>query len=749
MNQAVVIPKPKGNMQRPSTKRAESDVVPGANASAQSAKPRCTCGGGCPRCGGNSHSVGQVVQAKRRIGAVDDALEQEADRVSEQVLADAPSSAIAFGPLTLQRRSIPVAGNEGAVMLSTDSVDDAIAAGGAQITPDAADDMQQRFGQDFSHVRVHTGDAAHRSALALNAHAYTTGANIVFANGAYSPHSTAGRHLLAHELTHVVQQTGPRAGASTTSTNIQRHAASDVVQRDAADLGVRFNTAVSEADWDSAVRAVMEMTEADARTTIGALAMEGRGLLRDAAVRMDPAPDNRVVRLVEAVTAASVPAPAPRTVTAAEGDGVAEMSDVDKLLRALGYAFEDLGEEAVRELRNLLTPQAMAIMAGFVAAYLIAQMTPIGWVADGIALASLFIAAIFMGRLVFDVLQDLFAYFAAMDATADQQLRTAGRALARGVARAGIQIVILLLTRGIRGGSGGRGTPSAPPRAPPPPEYFEGVTSTGEIVRIPVEAIAETPAPRTASPFSRAPLVEPPIRPGLPGRAPLTPAEPPMTPTETPMTPQAPIEPPAAPAELPMETPAELAPDMTPADPLASSAPQLTTPSVPEPLIRLGEGRIPGRMPVPIPVPPSASWSPPEGEERRRDPGAYPLFWPSIFGPPTLFGTGITNFVRASQVERDESYGWEVRRELWARAGHDPSLMPRDFHAHHVVPLFLGGMDNARGNITFLPARLHLRGHGQLASQPQMAAPPPPLRPLSTNILQHPVGTRYELVGFK
>jgi Domain of unknown function (DUF4157) len=69
--------------------------------------------------------------------------------------------------------------------------------------------MQPRFGHDLSEVRIHNDSAAGRSARALNANAYTVGPNIVFAPGRYAPNTAPGKHLLAHELTHVVQQTLP------------------------------------------------------------------------------------------------------------------------------------------------------------------------------------------------------------------------------------------------------------------------------------------------------------------------------------------------------------------------------------------------------------------------------------------------------------------------------------------------------------------------------------------------------------
>jgi hypothetical protein len=66
--------------------------------------------------------------------------------------------------------------------------------------------MEPRFGRDFSGVRIHTDDRAAESARQVNSLAYTVGTSIVFRSGSYDPHNESGRRLLAHELTHVVQQ---------------------------------------------------------------------------------------------------------------------------------------------------------------------------------------------------------------------------------------------------------------------------------------------------------------------------------------------------------------------------------------------------------------------------------------------------------------------------------------------------------------------------------------------------------------
>jgi hypothetical protein len=74
--------------------------------------------------------------------------------------------------------------------------------------------MEPRFGHDFGKVRVHTDDVAAESARAVDAVAYTVGRDIVFGARRYAPHAAEGRRLLAHELTHVVQQAG-EAGLQT------------------------------------------------------------------------------------------------------------------------------------------------------------------------------------------------------------------------------------------------------------------------------------------------------------------------------------------------------------------------------------------------------------------------------------------------------------------------------------------------------------------------------------------------------
>ena len=77
---------------------------------------------------------------------------------------------------------------------------------GSPLPPDARTYMESRMGADFGNVRIHTSSQSHDASAAIGARAFTNGANIHFANGEYNPKTKTGRHLLAHELTHTLQQ---------------------------------------------------------------------------------------------------------------------------------------------------------------------------------------------------------------------------------------------------------------------------------------------------------------------------------------------------------------------------------------------------------------------------------------------------------------------------------------------------------------------------------------------------------------
>ncbi len=79
---------------------------------------------------------------------------------------------------------------------------------GTPLAPDLAEQIGGKLGDGFADVRVHTDGLSDSLARSVQARAFTTGSDIFFAQGEYRPQSSAGRELLAHELTHVVQQRG-------------------------------------------------------------------------------------------------------------------------------------------------------------------------------------------------------------------------------------------------------------------------------------------------------------------------------------------------------------------------------------------------------------------------------------------------------------------------------------------------------------------------------------------------------------
>jgi hypothetical protein len=106
--------------------------------------------------------------------------------------------------------------------------------GGEPLDTPVREDMEGRLGADFGDVRVHHDDKAHESTKAVNAHAYTVGSNVVFQRDKYDPSSSEGRTMLAHELTHVIQQrTGPVDGTPTEG-GIRVSDPSDRFEREAA-----------------------------------------------------------------------------------------------------------------------------------------------------------------------------------------------------------------------------------------------------------------------------------------------------------------------------------------------------------------------------------------------------------------------------------------------------------------------------------------------------------------------------------
>ncbi|MCX9088553.1 MAG: DUF4157 domain-containing protein [Candidatus Methanoperedens sp.] len=166
-----------------------------------------------------------ALQAKLKIGQPGDVYEKEADRVAEQVM-QMPD--VSEAKDTRIQRKCPkclrgllgkdkndeklqakeIRGETPEVTSNMETNINALRGGGQPLTESARAFFEPRFGTDFSRVQVHSGGAAEQSARNLNAHAYTVGHDMVFGGGQFAPGTQEGRRLIAHELTHVVQQSG-------------------------------------------------------------------------------------------------------------------------------------------------------------------------------------------------------------------------------------------------------------------------------------------------------------------------------------------------------------------------------------------------------------------------------------------------------------------------------------------------------------------------------------------------------------
>ena len=214
-------------------------------------KSNCPCGGGCPRC-----REKELIQPKLNINQPGDRYEQEADRVADQVMRmpDSEVSGISKGAAKIQRKCTARESGDGlcpkcaeeeeiqrkpftlgitllqrqieepeeeeeeflqaketpgrAFQVSSETAANinTVRSGGQPLPEWARSFFEPRFGHDFSQVRVHTDARAAEIAQVVNARAFTVGKDVVFGAGQYVPGTSSGQRLLAHELTHTIQQ---------------------------------------------------------------------------------------------------------------------------------------------------------------------------------------------------------------------------------------------------------------------------------------------------------------------------------------------------------------------------------------------------------------------------------------------------------------------------------------------------------------------------------------------------------------
>ena len=129
-------------------------------------------------------------------------------------------------------------------------VDQGLSGGGQPLDGASRSFFEPRLGQDLSGIRIHTGSAASQSAEQVSARAYAVGNNIAFRDGEYNPGTSAGRHLLAHELAHTVQQ-----GATRPLQNVSRREDDNAAPEGNCNCGLQRKMSVSQPGDPSEVEA--------------------------------------------------------------------------------------------------------------------------------------------------------------------------------------------------------------------------------------------------------------------------------------------------------------------------------------------------------------------------------------------------------------------------------------------------------------------------------------------------------------
>jgi hypothetical protein len=243
-----------------------------------------------------------ALQRKLAVGAVDDPLEAEADRVAEQVMRmpdPVPATPSSGAPVlrrkcacegsgapcaacsaehedVLQRKSAGVVAPTEAPPI----VHEVLASPGRPLDAATRTFFEPRFGYNFSRVRVHTDAKAAESARALNALAYTAGREVVFGAAGFSPGTPAGKRLIAHELAHVAQQAKGQLPAHRGSSNPSVNQSVDSLARQSDEVAARCSTETASPSLDA---------QTPTKTSPSA-----RNLQRQASERTAAAPDDKV-----------------------------------------------------------------------------------------------------------------------------------------------------------------------------------------------------------------------------------------------------------------------------------------------------------------------------------------------------------------------------------------------------------------------------------------------------------------------
>jgi hypothetical protein len=190
--------------------------APSGNSYSLLVQRKCACGGSavltgsCMECE-RKKRLGQPLQTKLRINEPGDEYEQEADRVADRVMRmpeqAGNSTAARFEGKEMVKPTVSGSHLSG-VRTAPAIVEQVLSSPGEPLDVASRAFFEPRLGHDFSQIRIHSDSRAAESARSIQALAYAVDRDLVFGSGQFAPRTPAGRQLIAHELSHVVQQNG-------------------------------------------------------------------------------------------------------------------------------------------------------------------------------------------------------------------------------------------------------------------------------------------------------------------------------------------------------------------------------------------------------------------------------------------------------------------------------------------------------------------------------------------------------------
>jgi Domain of unknown function (DUF4157)/A nuclease family of the HNH/ENDO VII superfamily with conserved AHH len=278
--------------------------------------------------------------------------------------------------------------------------------GGSPLPENVRQQLETGLNTNLEAVRVHTDGEADKLAKSVNAIAFTTGNDIFFSSGSYNPNTKTGYELIAHEVTHTVQQASGQVKPGIDTDSSLETAA----QAKGAELAVKYkpNAPFKNLETVGQTKAPLTSNEATLQRVQAQFSIQIQREVKNQ--KLD----------------------------------VAKLNGGQKLFEAIKHA--QMAESVKQQLLAAISPQSLGLFALVFGAGAVAQATPVGWAADLIIAGLLAWGFWSVGSIIFEVIKDFAAFTStALNAKSEADLTRAGRHFSDAVAMIGVNVVIAMV----------------------------------------------------------------------------------------------------------------------------------------------------------------------------------------------------------------------------------------------------------------------------------------------------------------